>query len=228
SIGTCYNVPITFGYGDNSCTITKDFPVMDDDKPWILLGTPLLDRAGWEPIVKLHKSQREIFKPEINLTFHKQDKSKTRSSASSVQVSTDGTKCRISDSSSSQSSNNDILLEKWHAPAGFSPDFSLSSEDDLLQSKSLDDELEMSQAHKSRLCNKKKLISGLKPCIPCNKSQVRDISIWEKCMNQFFQDILLRSNDGTECRISDETVSRGFASSPSGLEYDLPSFSSNA
>jgi len=25
---------------------------MDDDKPWILLGTPWLDRAGWEPIVK--------------------------------------------------------------------------------------------------------------------------------------------------------------------------------
>ena len=46
SIGTCYNVLITFGYGDNSYTITKDFPVMDDDKPWILLGTPLLDRAG--------------------------------------------------------------------------------------------------------------------------------------------------------------------------------------
>ncbi|KAF0470262.1 hypothetical protein F8M41_025402 [Gigaspora margarita] len=63
----------------------------------LLLGTPWLDRAGWEPIVKhefklihkgkvitiplsVHKSQREIFKPEINLTFHKQD---------SVQVSTD-------------------------------------------------------------------------------------------------------------------------------------------
>src|SRR5260364_179782 len=52
SIGTCYNVPITFGYRDNSCTISEDFPVMDDDKPWILLGTPWLDRAGWEPIVK--------------------------------------------------------------------------------------------------------------------------------------------------------------------------------
>ncbi|RIA86695.1 hypothetical protein C1645_828924 [Glomus cerebriforme] len=62
SIGTCYNISITFGYGDNSCTITEDFPViMDDDKPWILLGTLLLDRAGWEPIVKrefklLHKA----------------------------------------------------------------------------------------------------------------------------------------------------------------------------
>ena len=151
SIGTCYNVPITFGYGDNSCTITEDFPVMDDDKPWILLGTPLLDRAGWEPIVKrefklihkgkvitiplsVHKSQREIFKPEINLTFHKQD---------SVQVSTD--------SSSPSSKDNNVLLEEWHAPAGFSPDFSLSSEDDFLQSKSLDDESEMSQRLEAQL-----------------------------------------------------------------------------
>ncbi|CAG8724844.1 17141_t:CDS:10, partial [Cetraspora pellucida] len=142
SIGTCYNVPITFGYRDNSYTITEDFPVMDDDKPWILLGTPLLDHAGWEPIVKhefklihkgkvitiplsVHKSQREIFKPEINLTFHKQDESKTRSSASSIQVSTD--------SSSSFSKDNNILLEEWHASAGFSPDFSLSSKDDFLQ-----------------------------------------------------------------------------------------------
>ncbi|CAG8784091.1 7948_t:CDS:2 [Cetraspora pellucida] len=127
SIGTCYNVPITFGYGDNSCTITEDFPVMDDDKPWILLGTPLLDHAGWEPIVKhefklihkgkvitiplsVYKSQREIFKLEINLTFYKQDL---------VQVSTD--------SSSPSSKDNNVLLEEWHAPTGFSPDFSLSN-----------------------------------------------------------------------------------------------------
>ena len=40
------------GQGENSCTISKDFLVMDDDKPWILLGTPWLDWAGWEPIVK--------------------------------------------------------------------------------------------------------------------------------------------------------------------------------
>ncbi|KAF0395523.1 hypothetical protein F8M41_010252 [Gigaspora margarita] len=32
-IRTCYNVPITFGYRDNSCTILEDFLVMDDDKP---------------------------------------------------------------------------------------------------------------------------------------------------------------------------------------------------
>ncbi|KAF0454400.1 hypothetical protein F8M41_001601 [Gigaspora margarita] len=180
-IGTCYNVPITFGYGDNSCTITKDFPVMDDDKPWILLGTPLLDRAGWEPIVKrefklihkgkvitiplsVHKSQREIFKPEINLTFYKQDESKTRSSASSVQVSTDSSRPEgeleiqhfvpsllrrpegvTLKGHSPSSKDNNVLLEEWHAPAGFCPDFSLSSEDDFLQSKTLDDESEMSQ-----------------------------------------------------------------------------------
>ncbi|KAF0484243.1 hypothetical protein F8M41_023055 [Gigaspora margarita] len=133
---------------------------MDDDKPWILLGTPLLDHAGWEPIVKrefklihkgkvitiplsVHKSQREIFKPEINLTFHKQDESKTRSSASSVQVSTN--------SSSPSSKDNNILLEEWHAPAGFSPDFSLSSKNDFLQSKLLDDESEMSQRLEAQL-----------------------------------------------------------------------------
>ncbi|CAG8747174.1 10896_t:CDS:2, partial [Cetraspora pellucida] len=150
-IETCYNVPITFSYGDNSCTITEDFPVMDDDKPWILLGTPLLDHAGWEPIVKceftlihkdkvitipllVYKFQREIFKPEINLTFHKQN---------SVQVSTD--------SSSLSSKDNNVLLEEWHAFAGFSPDFSLSSKDDFLQSKSLDDESEMCQRLKAQL-----------------------------------------------------------------------------
>ena len=40
------------GQRENSCTISEDFLVMDDDKPWILLGTPWLDQAGWEPIVK--------------------------------------------------------------------------------------------------------------------------------------------------------------------------------
>ncbi|KAF0489591.1 hypothetical protein F8M41_022044 [Gigaspora margarita] len=110
----------------------------------------------------LHKYQREIFKPEINLTFHKQDESKTRSSASSVQVSTDSSRpeeeleIRHSMLSllrrpeevtlkghSPSSKDNNVLLEEWHAPACFSSDFSLSSENDFLQSKSLDDESEI-------------------------------------------------------------------------------------
>ncbi|KAF0433339.1 hypothetical protein F8M41_005092 [Gigaspora margarita] len=50
------------GQEENRCTISEDFPVMDDNKPWILLGTPWLDRAGWEPIVKrefklMHKNK---------------------------------------------------------------------------------------------------------------------------------------------------------------------------
>ena len=70
--------------------ISEDFPVMDDDKLWILLDTPWLDRAGWESIVKrefkllhkgkviivplsVHKSQREIFKPEVNSTQSEDD-----------------------------------------------------------------------------------------------------------------------------------------------------------
>lgn len=90
SIGTGYNISVTVGQGDNSCTISEDFPVMDDDKLWILLGTPWLDRAGWEPIVKrefkllhkgkvitvplsVHKSQREIFKPEVNCTLSEEE-----------------------------------------------------------------------------------------------------------------------------------------------------------
>ncbi|KAF0555092.1 hypothetical protein F8M41_018130 [Gigaspora margarita] len=52
SSGISYNISVTVGQGENSCTISEDFLVMDDDKPWILLGTPWLDRAGWEPIVK--------------------------------------------------------------------------------------------------------------------------------------------------------------------------------
>jgi hypothetical protein len=85
SVGTVYNVSITIGHDNNSCVINEDFPVLDDDKLWILLGTPWLDRAGWEPIIKrefkllhkgktitvplsVHKSQREIFKPEVNCT----------------------------------------------------------------------------------------------------------------------------------------------------------------
>ncbi|KAF0333256.1 hypothetical protein F8M41_016854 [Gigaspora margarita] len=94
--------------------------------------------------LSVHKSQREIFKPEINLTFHKQD---------SVQVSTDSSKpegeSEIRHSmpsllhNSPSSKDNNILLEEWHAPAGFSPDFSLSSEDDFLQTKLLDDESEI-------------------------------------------------------------------------------------
>ncbi|KAF0474658.1 hypothetical protein F8M41_024703 [Gigaspora margarita] len=46
---------------------------------------------------------------------------------------------------SPSSKDNNVLLEEWHTPACFSPDFSLSSENDFLQSKSLDDEPEMSQ-----------------------------------------------------------------------------------
>ncbi|KAF0447240.1 hypothetical protein F8M41_002839 [Gigaspora margarita] len=52
SSGISYNISVTVGQGENSCTISEDFPVMDDDKPWILLGTPWLDHARWEPIVK--------------------------------------------------------------------------------------------------------------------------------------------------------------------------------
>ncbi|KAF0358149.1 hypothetical protein F8M41_014473 [Gigaspora margarita] len=46
SSGISYNISVIVGQGENSCTISEDFPVMDDDKPWILLGTPWLDRAG--------------------------------------------------------------------------------------------------------------------------------------------------------------------------------------
>ncbi|KAF0409179.1 hypothetical protein F8M41_008412 [Gigaspora margarita] len=52
SSGISYNISVTVGQGENSCTITENFPVMNDDKPWILLGTPWLDRARLEPIVK--------------------------------------------------------------------------------------------------------------------------------------------------------------------------------
>ncbi|KAF0495849.1 hypothetical protein F8M41_021130 [Gigaspora margarita] len=43
SSGISYNISVMVGQGENSCTISEDFPVMDDDKPWILLGTPWLD-----------------------------------------------------------------------------------------------------------------------------------------------------------------------------------------
>src|SRR6185312_7381016 len=52
SSGISYKISVTVSQGENSCTISEDFPVMNDDKPWILLGTPWLDRAGWVPIVK--------------------------------------------------------------------------------------------------------------------------------------------------------------------------------
>ncbi|PKK79581.1 hypothetical protein RhiirC2_768970 [Rhizophagus irregularis] len=52
SIDLSYNILGTVGQHDNSCTISEDFPVMDDDKPWILLGISWLDRAGWKPIAK--------------------------------------------------------------------------------------------------------------------------------------------------------------------------------
>ncbi|KAF0428470.1 hypothetical protein F8M41_005849 [Gigaspora margarita] len=46
SSGISYNILVTVGQEENSCTIFEDFPVMDDDKLWILLGTPWLDQAG--------------------------------------------------------------------------------------------------------------------------------------------------------------------------------------
>ena len=96
SSGISYNISVMVGQGENSCTISEDFPVMDDDKPWILLGTPWLDRAGWEPIVKrefklmhknkvitvplsVHKSHSSLINskreggPEINLTLEKKN-----------------------------------------------------------------------------------------------------------------------------------------------------------
>ncbi|RGB30968.1 hypothetical protein C1646_764614 [Rhizophagus diaphanus] len=36
---------------NNNCTISEDFPVMDDDKPWILLGTPWLDPILGESLI---------------------------------------------------------------------------------------------------------------------------------------------------------------------------------
>ena len=51
---------------------------MDDDKPWILLGTPWLDRAGWEPIVKrefklMHKNKVITIPLSVHKSrFHKQ------------------------------------------------------------------------------------------------------------------------------------------------------------
>ncbi|KAF0335070.1 hypothetical protein F8M41_016723 [Gigaspora margarita] len=33
SSGISYNISVTVGQGENSCTISEDFPVMDDDKP---------------------------------------------------------------------------------------------------------------------------------------------------------------------------------------------------
>ncbi|KAF0427892.1 hypothetical protein F8M41_005942 [Gigaspora margarita] len=46
SSGISYNILVTVSQRENSCTISKDFLVIDDDKPWILLGTPWLDQAG--------------------------------------------------------------------------------------------------------------------------------------------------------------------------------------
>ncbi|KAF0465983.1 hypothetical protein F8M41_026197 [Gigaspora margarita] len=50
--GISYNISVMVDQGENSCTISEDFPVMNNNKPWILLGIPWLDQAGWEPIVK--------------------------------------------------------------------------------------------------------------------------------------------------------------------------------
>ncbi|KAF0530596.1 hypothetical protein F8M41_012084 [Gigaspora margarita] len=74
SSGISYNISVTVGQEKNSCTISEDFPVMDDNKPWILLGTPWLDRAGWEPIVKckfklMHKG-KVITVPFLVHKFH--------------------------------------------------------------------------------------------------------------------------------------------------------------
>ncbi|CAG8836881.1 2057_t:CDS:2, partial [Cetraspora pellucida] len=147
-----------------------------------------------------------------------QDESKTRSSASSVQVSTD--------SSIPSSKDNNILLEEWHAPAGFSPDFSLSSKDDSEMSKAqsaispeirleaqLSQDFTFSPNHDlgEGKASKLSLIEDSALCAIIasqSKSQVQDISIWEKCINYFFQDIC------------------AYAPTPL-LEYDLPSFSSN-
>ncbi|KAF0520325.1 hypothetical protein F8M41_016378 [Gigaspora margarita] len=46
SSGISYNISVIVGQRKNRCTISEDFPVIDDDKPWILLDTPWLDLAG--------------------------------------------------------------------------------------------------------------------------------------------------------------------------------------
>ncbi|KAF0553917.1 hypothetical protein F8M41_019760 [Gigaspora margarita] len=72
SSGISYNILVTVGQGENCCTISEDFPVMDDDKPWILLGTPWLDRAGWEPIVKHEfKLKHKVKIITVPLSVHK-------------------------------------------------------------------------------------------------------------------------------------------------------------
>lgn len=54
TIGASYNLPITLEQGDDRIEITDDFPVIEEDnnEPFVLLGTPWLYRAGWQPIVK--------------------------------------------------------------------------------------------------------------------------------------------------------------------------------
>ncbi|PKB94894.1 hypothetical protein RhiirA5_386373 [Rhizophagus irregularis] len=53
TIGASYNLPITLEQGVDRIEITDDFPVIEEDnnEPFVLLGTPWLYRAGWQPIV---------------------------------------------------------------------------------------------------------------------------------------------------------------------------------
>ena len=76
TIGTVHDLPVTISSLDknDSITITDDFAVVKEDKNHllVLLGTPWLHRAGWEPVVNGEfKICCEGKKINIPLSVHK-------------------------------------------------------------------------------------------------------------------------------------------------------------
>ncbi|KAF0554411.1 hypothetical protein F8M41_019181 [Gigaspora margarita] len=164
---------------------TSNFSDKEQEKFWneitilfshILQPISDLIRIATQQANTLSQKVPEEIQPEAEISWPNPieinfiHETKTQSSASSVQVSTDSSRPKgeseiqhfvpsllrrpeevILKGHSPSSKDNNVLLEEWHAPAGFCPDFSLSSEDDFLQSKSLDDESEMSQRLEAQL-----------------------------------------------------------------------------
>jgi hypothetical protein len=129
SIGIVRNVPVTFAPG---CTIHSDFAVVKYHKPMLILPNTLLDKYDYDLLaskreLKLVCNGKEYFIP---INMHKVKNKLEVNCATTSQNDRNGVpllcnKPLVSDQISQETDSNEddnVPLEEWHAPAGFSLD----------------------------------------------------------------------------------------------------------
>ena len=129
SIGIARNLPIAFSPG---FTICEDFVVVRVPKPTLIFPNPLLKKykcaVDWgNDKMKIHYNGEDFIIP---VTMHKVKNKLEVNCVTASQNDKPLVSNQISQETDSNEDNN-VPLEEWHAPVGFSPD----SDDSLLKKK---------------------------------------------------------------------------------------------